>query len=380
MPPPPWTPAQATACGWTPAVEAELSGDASALVAAARAAPTVLNSTLGEAAIQRRLSALLSFVLASFVWTCESWGLGTLNGLPYGQTYADQFANVTNNSYSLQLQGQVYLIDNALYAVGALARAGFAPHTGALLNASVFGASGLFNSAPITAPLCPEDQGLYAVGQLPLWDADGGVAGDPRCAAITPATVPGSEQYLARQQFPPLVSGPPFPVYAADAGVLIAPDGSHSVRVVSFNGTRDYLKYGCLRAVLHGDADAGAAFLARALAVFDGTGFYNPHNPLEYMSRDLALALMCASALGPARAARVAGWSAAQPQIEARLWALQDPGFGGVWDTYCATPGSPKWCLPWPPIAPAGLPNAAKLEHELSPLVLSAYGANVWTR
>ena len=263
MPPPPWTPAQGAACGWTPAVEAELTGNVSALVAAVRSGPTALHSTVGEATLERRLSALLAYVLASFVWTCESWGLGTLNDLPYGQTYGDVFKNVSNNSHSLQLQGQVYLIDNALYAVGALAVSGYAPHTGQLLNETVFATGGLFDIAPITAPLCPEDQGWYAAGRLPAWDIAGGGSsgGDPRCAAISPAAVPGPQQYLSRQQYPPAVSGPPFPVYAADAGVLIAPNGSRSVSAVPLNCARDYLKYGCLRAVLHGDAAAGALVL-----------------------------------------------------------------------------------------------------------------------
>jgi hypothetical protein len=59
--------------------------------------------------------------------------------------------------------------------------------------------------------------------------------------------------------------------------------------------------------------------------------------------------------------------------VESRLWSAQAPD-GGIYDDYCGTSSAAKNN----PRCRSGRPGYAKETNEGAPLVLLAYGRNIW--
>ena len=377
-----YTPAQA--CGWSPQVQAEVNEILNpphglGRVRRIRADATALKSTLPEGTLELRLSYLLWFMISDYAANCTRYSIGLLSALPTGQSYQGYLTG-TKNSTTSQLQGTFWLCDNECYAIPAFTE-GYARAIGQRLNLDVFGEDGLWNTEPNSKTLCPQDSSMYVGGALPSWDG-GTPVNDPRCNVITPANVPTDWQYFMRQGYPASLDGLPLPIIGVDSVILTSSNGVQSVatKPTLTNAPRDLLKYGCLRQVLKGNPKGAVQFFNDALNNWTGVGFPEPGarhpNPYVYWARDLAFVLACANALGP-HAAEATLWTPAlQSQIETQLWILQGNN-GGIWDVYCAFDGKAP-CNVNPSGGSTGISNVAKQTNEIAPLVLLAYGANIW--
>jgi hypothetical protein len=224
---------------------------------------------------------------------------------------------------------------------------------------------------------CPDTESDVVVGQLPAYDGGRG-SGDPRCQLPRP----GTWEMLRMQQYPrpdedfdgletPII-GTDYPGNKVGAGAKIAP--------ISKTSPRDLLKYGCLRQVLLGNYSTAQEMFDLALAQWDGNGFVEPRSRRDrdgglagtYWTRDLAFAVMCANALGQGGAQN---WGThrqvPKASIEQKLWSAQSPS-GGIWTNYCAGTGIEN-------CGTGSIPNIAKQTNEIAPLVLLAYGKNIWS-
>jgi hypothetical protein len=333
-------------------------GAAVAAVAAVRHASPLV-STLPAPELDERLAGVLRWIVRDYA---NSGQMRLLSAVPDGLNGAGR-----SNRRLQQLQRTYWLEDNAVYGAGALTQ--YAPPLGRILTDSWRHAWSEHFPA-----FCPDTESDVVVGQIPA--NDGGMGSDdPRCRLPRP----GAWQMLRMRQYPSPASAEfdslPTPIigtdYPGDANgnADLAPIGQASVR--------DLLKYGCLRQVLLGNRATAQQMFDLALNQWDGSGFIEPKTREDgdlagvYWTRDLAFSLMCANALGEGGAA---SWGSrgqvAKAAIEQSLWSAQAPG-GGVWTNYCASAGASR-CQGGP------VPAFAKQTNEIAPLVLLAYGKNIW--
>ncbi len=334
------------------AILAPQSGAALAAVKSVRA-QSRLSSTLPEAQLDDHLARLLEWTVNAYA---QSGNLHLLADAPdarNGRGLVNARLRVLQQTYWLQ--------DNALYGERAFDE--YAPALGKTL------ADSWRTKWNQTFPrLCPVTQSSYVVGIVPPYDSSGSVA-EPRCRL----TRPGPWQFFHMTQYPDPKQADfetrQFPIIGTDHPV----DAANQTHLAPIQSTsvRDLLKYGCLR-----QADLGNIGLARqmfglALAQWDGNGFKNAKNEFGqlvgiYWTRDLTFALLCANAIG-AGAQNDWGQGVTKSAIEQKLWASQSPS-GGIWTNYCEGANC----------ADGFTPSIAKQTNEIAPLVLLAYGPNIW--
>ncbi len=340
-------------------------GEAGAVASVARVrAQSALSSTLPASELDKHLAGLLRWMVHDYA---GSGPLRLLAALPEGTNAVGR-----SDAHLLALQKTYWLQDNSLYGAAALGE--YVPVLGRFLADSWRGE--WQKSFP---KFCPDTQSDYVIGHLPGYDQRG-LPEDPRCRLPRP----GAWQFFREYQYPNPAAADFDGLRRPIIGTDYPADAQLQSRMAPIrpNNARNLLKYGCLRQVLAGnDALAGQMF-ALALADWDGNGFVGPRNDPRndarlsgsYWTRDLAFALLCANALGQGRQpAWGNGREVAKAAIEQRLWSAQSPT-GGIWTNYCvdAREGD-RLCLPGQKI-----PVFAKQTNELAPLVLLAYGPDIW--
>jgi hypothetical protein len=345
------------------AISASDSGAALAAVVAVREG-SPLASALPAHALDDRLARLLQWIVRDYA---NSGPLRLLSAAPEGLNGAGR-----SNTRLQQLQRTYWLQDNALYGSGALLQ--YAPPLGRILSESWRRAWEEHFPA-----FCPGTQSDVVVGRLPAYDGKES-SGDPRCRLPRP----GVWQMFRMRQYPDPAAAEfdtmPTPIIGTDYPGDVS--GTHAkIIAIERTSARDLLKYGCLRQVLLGDLATAQQMFDLALEQWDGSGFATaknrgPDSKLAgvYWTRDLAFAVMCANALGQGNATN---WGSKRqvPKalIEHRLWSAQSAS-GGIWSNYCGDADDSK-CAPG-----ATLPGMAKQTNEIAPLVLLAYGRNIWAR
>lgn len=321
-----------------------------------------LVSSLSPNDLNYRLAILLRWVVRDYA---NSGELRLLSAVPEGTNGAG-----TSNARLRTLQKTYWLQNNSMYGAQALLE--YAPPLGRILSDSW--RSKWEEKYP---SFCPYTQSDVVIGQVPAYDGGKG-SGDPRCRQPRP----GTWEMLRMQQYPrpaeadfdtlqtPII-GTDYPGDKTGVGAQIAAIGKTSVR--------DLLKYGCLRQVLLGNHSAAQEMFDLALAQWDGSGFVEPKSRRDsegspagiYWTRDLAFAVMCANALGQGG---LQNWGTQgqvpKASIEQKLWSSQSPS-GGIWTNYCGDAGAEKCGL-------GSIPKIAKQTNEIAPLVLLAYGNNIW--
>jgi hypothetical protein len=357
-------PASVAADGPERAALAETGSPTGAVAAVARVrARSGLASTLPESQLDARLASLLQWMVRDYA----SSPLRLLSALPEGRN-----AGGRSGAHLSALQKTYWLEDNSLYGAAALNQ--YAPVLGKLLSDRWHGA--WQQSFP---RFCPDTQSSYVIARIPDYDRAGG-AQDPRCRLPRP----DAWQFFPEHQYPnpadPRFDTLPRPIIGTD----YPEDGEGRTRLapITSNSPRDLLKYGCLRQVLTGNRTLAEQMFDLALADWDGSGFVGRKNsPRDhgrlagiYWTRDLAFALLCANALGQGRQQVWGeGHSVAKAAIEQRLWGAQSQT-GGIWTNYCGDRAeNDRLCAPGQRI-----PQVAKQTNELAPLVLLAYGLDIW--
>ena len=341
------------------AVLAELAEDSSALKAVEAARhDSPLVSALPASELNQRLARVLQWVVRDYA---DSGDMRLLSAVPDAVNGAGR-----SNRRLQQLQKTYWLEDNSVYGARALLE--YAPPLGRILTDSWRRAWNQHFPA-----FCPDSESNVVVGELAAYDGGRG-SGEARCSLPRP----GAWQMLRMRQYPDPASGEfdalPTPIigtdYPGDAR------GNAELTPIERTAPRDLLKYGCLRQVLLGDRATARQMFDLALDQWDGSGFIEPKNREGnlsgvYWTRDLAFALMCANALGEGGAS---SWGShaqvPKAEIEQRLWSAQAPR-GGIWTNYCGRAGS-SFCRGAP------VPPFAKQTNEIAPLVLLAYGRNIW--
>lgn len=332
-----------------------VSSDAAALVQVRQArARSGLTSSLPEAQLDASLARLLQWVQRSYA---ASGPRALLPDAPEATNGAG-----ASNARLQALQQTYWLQDNALYGEGALAA--YDPPLAAAL-----GRSWRLAWDRTFPRLCPDTQSGYAIGRPAPYDLDAKPA-DARCRLPRP----GAWQYFRMHQYPepkdPGFDALPRPIIGTDHPVDA--NGQTQMAAIRNDAVRDLLKYGCLRQATLGNRELAGQMFDLALAQWDGHGFVNANRRASagsglYWTRDLAFALMCANAIGRGQGARL-GANVTKADVEQRLWKAQ-AGSGGVWTNYCEGPQCAAY-----------IPATAKLTNEIAPLVLLAYGPNVWTK
>lgn len=213
------------------------------------------------------------------------------------------------------------------------------------------------------------------VGQLPAYENFNAPL-DARCR-LSP---PGAWEFYRMHTYPVQDSNPAFD---SRSKPIIGTDypgdengGPAELKRLSKGDARALLKYGCMRQVLLGNNNLARQMFNLALAKWDGDGFANARNrpggriPGIYFTRDLAFTLICANALGEGNQQ---SWgeqhSVSKAEIEQRLWAAQSIT-GGIWTKYCGRAAAR--------CRNSDIPPVAKQTNEIAPLVLIAYGPNIW--
>ena len=316
-----------------------------------------LQSTLPPAAINSHLADLLRWVVHDYA---NNLSVRLLSAVPDGQA-----AGRPESSTRLrQLQKTYWLQDNALYGAGALMQ--YAPALGRLLSQS------WRTHWERTYPdFCPDTQSDVVVGALPAYER-GSAPTDSRCRLPTP----GDWQYLRMRQYPDPADAAFDSLQTPIIGTDYPADRTGHVQMaaISRKSARDLFKYGCLRQSLLGHTRTAQQMFDLAMTRWDGNGFANPKNDPEsggrlvgvYWTRDLAFALMCANALGVGTQSQLG--SVQKAQLEQKLWSAQSPS-GGMWSNYCSPDASD---------CKLNIPAIAKQTNEVAPLVLLAYGSNIW--
>jgi hypothetical protein len=326
-------------------------------------ASSPLTSSLSPNALNKRLAILLQWVVRDYA---NSGELRLLSAVPEAANGAG-----TSNARLRTLQKTYWLQNNSLYGAQALLQ--YLPPLGRILSDSW--RSKWEEKYP---SFCPDTASAVVVGQLPAYDGGKG-SGDRRCRLPRP----GTWEMLRMQQYPnpaeaefdtlqtPII-GTDYPGDKNGFGAKIEPIGKTSVR--------DLLKYGCLRQVLLGNYSTAQEMFDLALAQWDGNGFVEPKSRRDsdgslagiYWTRDLAFAVMCANALGQRG---LQNWGTQQQvrkaAIEQKLWSTQSPS-GGIWTNYCGD-AAVEEC------GPGSIAKMAKQTNEIAPLVLLAYGKNIWS-
>ena len=386
MPPPQFTGSEAARCGWSGALQTELNNiyklsNGAQYVANVRAQSGVLKTQLagGEAQLQENLTDVQWFLIAAYIAACESYGVGVIADLPFGQTFSDYIQHRPPSGTPLELQGWYPLYDNSIYTWGAFKR-GYAPQTASQLHADLWGPGGrdLWDISANTKNLCEDDSVYYAADILPGWDPPGSQA-DPhyatRCAPVI-KSAPTVTEYFHRQSYPPTPPTGPLPIYGADSIEKQAtPGGPYNVSTGSISTVREF-GFGCMRQVLKGNIPQAKSFFTSIVAAWNGVGFSNTH--LQYDARSLEFGLICAHRLG-SNAIGIPKWTTTmQQQWETTLWNLLDTNTGGIWTNYCVKPvkgGGSSGCYPNPYVTTTtGIASDAKLSGESAPLALLAYG------
>jgi hypothetical protein len=320
-----------------------LLGATAGLVAAASFAGDIpLGSNTAVAAVDPRLTNLLNWLLAAFN---RSGNLQLLPDCPSATTFGGHA-----NKHLSQLQQTYWLEDNCIYGEGALLQ--WAPTIGQALSASW---RARFTQ---TFPkFCINTVGGPVIGVIPAFDGGPfGPCGLPK---------PGIWQKLKVYSYPdpssPGFDHLPLPIIATDYPGQA--DGVTGTIQPLGSDPRDLFKYGCLRQVVLGNSTDASTMFDLGLASWDGNGFAHSGTPGVYHSRDLAFALICANALG--RLANVyldTAGKVARAAVEAALWKCQASD-GGMWTNYTAG---------------GRIGSLAKETCEIAPLVLLAYGNNIW--
>lgn len=336
--------------------------DSSEALAAVRAARqnSQFVSTLAAGDLEGRLVRLLQWVVRDYA---NSGDLRLLSAVPDGLNGAGR-----RNRRLQQLEKTYWLEDNAVYGAGALLE--YVPSLGRILSDSWRRAWD--KHFPM---FCPDTESDVVVGQLAGFDGGKG-GGDPRCALPRPS----AWQMLRMRQYPDPATSDfdalPTPIIGTDYPA----DGSgKNAEIISIKQTvpRDLLKYGCLRQVLLGDRATAQQMFDLALGQWNGSGFLEPKNRDPngnlagvFWTRDVAFAALCANALEQGNAASWGSSAVPKAAIEQKLWSSQS-ATGGMWTNYCG--GQSKY-----PNCPPAPPTMAKQTNEIAPLVLLAYGKNIW--
>ena len=331
------------------------SGSALAAVRKARTGSQFVSS-LSETELDTHLARLLQWVVRSYG---ASGSLRLLSDAPEatnGRGEANARLGVLKETYWLQ--------DNALYGAGALKE--YVPALGQYLENSW-----RTKWAQTFPKFCPDTQSGYVVGIVPAYDGNS-TPSDPRCRLSRP----GDWQYFRMNQYPspkdPNFDTLPRPIIGTDYPA--DENGQTQFAAIRKNSVRDLLKYGCLRQVMLGNSETAGHMFEAAFGQWDGNGFRNAKSGKNsaslqgiYWTRDLAFALMCANALGVGSEGSWAGVS--KSSIEQKLWASQS-STGGIWSNYCSGDNC----------GGDFIPGIAKQTNEIAPLVLLAYGPNIWHR
>jgi hypothetical protein len=337
--------------------------DALAGVRRARAV-SGLSSTLPEGELDQRLARLVRWEVEDYA---NSASLRLLSALPDGRDAAGE-----SNARLRALQHTYWLQDNSLYGAAALNE--YVPVVGRILTDE-------WHKKWIQAfpDLCRDTQSVVVIGRLPDYDT-GGTSSDPRCHLPRP----GAWEFYRMHQYPDPHDASfdtlPKPIIGTDHPV--DPQLRTHMAAITQDSPRNLLKYGCLRQVLLGNGAVAKQMFDLALGRWDGNGFIVPKNDPQsggrlagiYWTRDLAFALLCANALGEGGQQ---AWGdqgrVTKASIENRLWRAQSDA-GGMWTNTCGDPPNPnRWCNNG-----AKLPSIAKQTNEIAPLVLLAYGPNLW--
>ena len=319
-----------------------------------------LTSSLDTNELNGRLAKVLNWMDRDFAHSKE---LQLLSAAPEGVNAAG-----TSNRRLRTLQNTYWLQDNALYGTGALLE--YQPALGQKLSDSWRSKWEKFYPT-----LCPDTESDFVIGIVPAYERSGAPR-DPRCRLQPPE----AWSYLRMYQYPDPArdnfDSLPLPIIGTDYPA----DDDRQMHAVPIKDTavRDLLKYGCLRQVALGNRAVAERMFNLALAQWDGTGFQESREDTSgtgerrYWTRDLAFTLMCANALDEGGQTT---WGdrakVAKSAIERRLWRNQSAS-GGIWTIYCDAVDSGD-------CSGSGIPSTAKLTNEIAPLVLLAYGANIWS-
>ncbi len=317
-----------------------------------------------ESELDQRLAKLLSWVVRDYA---NSGPLRLPSGVPEGKNARGQ-----SSVRLATLQHTYWLQDNALYMAAAFEQ--YAPVLGRDLSDSWRSKWQQYFPS-----LCPDTQSDYVIGQLPEYDTASTVA-DPRCRLPRP----DAWQFFRMHQYPdpadPQFDTRPGPIIGTDHPVDVQ---EHSEIVpITRKSPRNLLKYGCLRQALLGNHAVAQQMFDLALKQWDGSGFIIGKNDPQtggrlagmYWTRDLAFALLCAAALDKGQQP---AWGehgqVSKAAIESRLWGAQSAS-GGIWTVYCGDKADGRrWCGD-----DNKVPGFAKQSNEIAPLVLLAYGRDLW--
>lgn len=383
------------------------SGCANALASNARANSS-FPSTLTSSTLNANLALMLKWTVKDLMNSCINNQSTTKLALPSDDPTGTNAGGATNSQLTV-LSKTYWLGDNAIYLSAALKQ--YTTYIGTQLYndyTANWGATLPNGVTNYTANLCNENMSQYPAGSLPLYDTSSGGSG-PLCSWIT---APGVWYEFSVQQYPqpgdPCFANLTGPVVGADSEVLTSsvsgcqaiPSGATqttSTIAIVTNAARDLLKYGCLRQVLKGNTTDATTMFDDAIGTWDGTGFTDPGGtPGKYSTRNFTFALMCANALGIDNNNNYVGGSVNLPKatVENQLWALQQisssksntkvPSLGGIWTDFCTPAYGDATCNLNPLIDGIGSLNqwgligSAKETEEDAPLVLLAYGKNIW--
>ena len=221
---------------------------------------------------------------------------------------------------------------------------------------------------------CPDTESSEIVGIIPDYEVSA-TPRDPRCRFQKP----GAWQFLPMRTYPSVDSAADFDQRAKP---IIGTDypgddsGPTAAKPISRGSARNLLKYGCIRQALLGNTAVARQMFDMALAQWDGEGFIDQRNSQgqgragTYFTRDLAFAMVCANAAGEGGQSTFGTQHpVSKAAIEQKLWAAQSPS-GGIWTNYCGASATVR-CT-------AGVPPVAKQTNEIAPLVLLAYGPDIW--
>ena len=370
------------------------------LVSAVRStSPLVTRGAQSEAALEQNLASLVRFMATDLSNNILQFDLALLADTPNPSLLTAPPVYDASVPYDVALENMLWLTDNGVYGAAALCpySGEVAAVMGTQIGASWSNASTWEKDDAGPVP-CPDSQNGYVAGHLPYYDT--GAKAPSHCSTVTAPAV-GSRFPTSQAPNPPTQANftdpSMFPWVGGDFDDVA--DGP-----VALSGPRDDFKYGVLRDILAAHkpgvsaATAAAAVedarndFAAALVTWDGYGFVNPSDTpglgqIHY-ARNLAFALIAANALGgdPAWATNVS-----QADVENVLWALQQSsgGFPAAYTPMLYVGGTePAGCKPVPGIAADASADTlyvcvgrnVKVTEEASPLVVLAYGPNIWAK